>query len=123
MRIAEGRVPSGKVQFLVADAYNLPSHLGTFGAAFAGFWFSHVPRPKRRAFLRGLHALLMPGAKVVLLDNRYVDGSSSPIAETDAEENTYHAPTDGRFHASRSEEFSSEAELQSSLAGIAPAVR
>ena len=26
MRIAGGRVPSGKVQFLVADAYNLPSN-------------------------------------------------------------------------------------------------
>jgi len=26
MRIAEGRVPSGRAQFLVADAYNLPSN-------------------------------------------------------------------------------------------------
>jgi ubiquinone/menaquinone biosynthesis C-methylase UbiE len=119
MRIAEGRGASGKVRFLVADAYNLPSHLGKFGAAFAGFWFSHVRKTERRAFLRGLHALLTPGAKVVLIDNRYVDGSSSPIAETDAEGNTYQVRqlTDGSVHRVL-KNFPSEAELQASLAGI-----
>ena len=119
MRIAEGRVPAEKVRFLVGDAYNLPPHLGKFGAAFAGFWFSHVPKAQRRAFLRGLHALLKPGAKVVLLDNRYVEGSSSPIVETDSEGNTYQARslTDGSMHRVL-KNFPCEEELQSSLAGI-----
>ena len=31
----------------------------------------------------------MPGARVVMIDNRYVEGSSTPIAETDAAGNTY----------------------------------
>ena len=119
MRIANGRVPAGKVHFQVADAYNLPPKLGRFGAAFAGFWFSHVPISRRRAFLRGLHTLLIPGAKVVLLDNRYVEGSSSPITETDSEGNTYQLRQleDGSTHRIL-KNFPSEAELQSSLAGI-----
>jgi ubiquinone/menaquinone biosynthesis C-methylase UbiE len=119
MRIAEDRVPAGKVRFLVADAYDLPLDLGKFGAAFAGFWFSHVPRAKRRAFLHGLRALLMPRAKIVLLDNRYVEGSSSPITEADSEGNTYQMRplNDGSMHRVL-KNFPSEAELQSSLAGI-----
>jgi len=119
MRIAEGRVPAGKVQFLIADAYDLPPKLGKFDAAFAGFWFSHVPRPKRRTFLRGLHALLMPGAKIVLLDNRYAEASSSPIAETDAVGNTYQARRlkDGSMHRIL-KNFPSEAELHATVAGI-----
>lgn len=119
MRIAKGRVPAGKVRFHVADAYDLPPNLGRFGAAFAGFWFSHVPKAKRRAFLHGLRALLMPGAKVILLDNRYVEGSSSPITESDSEGNTYQLRrlNDGSMHRVL-KNFPSEAELQSSLAGI-----
>ena len=118
-RIAEGRVPAGKVRFLVADAYDLPPDLGRFDAVFAGFWFSHVPKARRRAFLHGLRALLVPGAKVILLDNRYVEGSSSPITEADSEGNTYQRRSleDGSIH-SVLKNFPSEAELQSSLAGI-----
>ena len=119
MRIAASRVPAGKVQFVVADAYSLPPHLGKFCAAFAGFWFSHVPRSKRRAFLRGLHSLLVPGATVVLLDNTYVHESSSPIVETDSEGNTYQARSlaDGTTHRVM-KNFPSEEELQRSLAGL-----
>ncbi len=119
IRIAKGRVPAGKVKFLVADAYDLPHRLGEFGAAFAGFWFSHIPKARRRAFLRGLHALLLPGANVVLLDNRYVEGSSSPIAETDSDGNTYQLRhlEDGSLHRIL-KNFPSEAELQSLVPGI-----
>jgi len=119
MRIAESRVPDGKVEFLVGDAYELPPHLGKFDAAFAGFWFSHVPKNRRHEFLRGLAALLIPGAKVVLLDNRYVEGSSSPITETDAEGNTYQARKlkDGSTHLVI-KNFPSEADLQSSIDGL-----
>jgi demethylmenaquinone methyltransferase/2-methoxy-6-polyprenyl-1,4-benzoquinol methylase len=119
MRIAMGRVPKDKVTFLAGDAYDLPSRLGRFGAAFAGFWFSHVPKAKRHAFLLRLNAVLMPGSKVVLLDNKYVEGSSSPITETDSDGNTYQARQlkDGSTHRVL-KNFPTEAELQSSLPGI-----
>lgn len=100
MDIAKSRVPEGKATFLVGDAYKFSPKLGKFSAAFAGFWFSHVPKVRRHEFLRGLNAMLVPGAKVVLLDNLYVDGSSSPIAETDVDGNTYQARKliDGSTH-------------------------
>jgi len=117
--IARQRVPVGKVDFSVGDAYQLPRHIGKFDAAFAGFWFSHIPKARRREFLRGLGGRLEPGAKVVLLDNRFVVGSSSPIAEQDADSNTYQNRTlaDGSQHRVL-KNFPSELELQSMLDGI-----
>jgi len=75
--------------FVVGDAYAPPRAKPPFTAAFAGFWWSHVPRDRQAAFLSALHAVMTPGATVCLLDNRYVAGSSTPIAETDADGNTY----------------------------------
>lgn len=119
MDIAKSRVPEGKVSFHVGDAYHLPPDLGTFNAAFAGFWFSHVPKARRHAFLSGLNTLLVPGSKVVLLDNLYVEGSSSPISEADLDGNTYQARNlkDGSAHRVL-KNFPSESELQSSLGGL-----
>jgi SAM-dependent methyltransferase len=77
------------VEFRSADAYALDASLGSFDAAFAGFWWSHVPLSRRAAFLQSLHGRLAPGARVVMFDNRYVAGAMHPIAERDAEGNTY----------------------------------
>jgi len=119
LRIAESRIHTEKVAFHVADAYSLPTHIGSFGAAFAGFWFSHVPKARRQAFLRGLSPFLTSGANVVLLDNLYVEGSSSPITEIDSDGNTYQARKlkDGSTHRVL-KNFPSETELQSSIAGV-----
>jgi len=90
MRIAQSKTYEGRnVFFKTADAYALPVPLGWFDVAFAGFWWSHVPRQRIGEFLGSLHARLAPGARVLLLDNRYVEGNSSPIVDTDADGNTY----------------------------------
>lgn len=90
MAIARAKpCPPGRVRFETADAYALPATLGAFGGAFAGFWWSHVPRGRIAEFLDSLHARLEPGAVVALLDNRYVEGSSTPIAGFDADGNTF----------------------------------
>ena len=119
MDIAKSRVPDGRAKFLVGDAYHLSPGLGRFNAAFAGFWFSHVPKERRSEFLNGLSRLLVPGARVIFLDNLYVEGSSSPITETDADGNTYQARKlkDGSTHRVL-KNFPSEAELQSLLSGL-----
>lgn len=78
-----------QVRWIVGDAYDIPQPASLYDAAFAGFWFSHVPIARQRAFLEGLNRVLSPGATVVLLDNLYVEGSSTPISELDAEGNTY----------------------------------
>ena len=89
LRIAEERVAASNVVFQVGDAYALPPSGRRFSAGFAGFWFSHVPLERQREFLLGLNASLRPGAKVVLLDNLFVEGSSSAVSERDTEGNTY----------------------------------
>ncbi len=77
------------VTFRVADAYRVGAVEGVFSAAFAAFWYSHVPRTRIVGFLDGLHGRLGRGKRVVLLDNRYVAGSSTPISRTDASGNSY----------------------------------
>ena len=120
MAIARNRVPARNVQFVACDAYSLPLRAPAFDAAFAGFWFSHVPKARRREFLLGLSAALRPGAKVVLLDNRYVEGSSSPIVERDSDGNTYQTRRlrDGTTHRVL-KNFPDEAELRDAVAGLA----
>jgi ubiquinone/menaquinone biosynthesis C-methylase UbiE len=88
MRIAEAKSYPGNVAFRSADAYALKD-LGRFDAAFAGFWWSHVPRERIDAFLASLHGCLERGARVLMLDNRYVAGSSTPISSIDAAGNSY----------------------------------
>jgi demethylmenaquinone methyltransferase/2-methoxy-6-polyprenyl-1,4-benzoquinol methylase len=87
LAIARTRVPPARVDLRVGDAYLPPR--GAFSGSFAGFWLSHVPRKRLREFLRGLHAVLAPGARVVWLDNRYVEGSSTPLSRRDAQGNSY----------------------------------
>jgi ubiquinone/menaquinone biosynthesis C-methylase UbiE len=117
--IARDRVPKGKVTFLVGDAYALPQHEPGLNAAFAGFWFSHVPKARTREFLLGLNVALMPGAKVVLLDNLFVADSSSAISETDSDGNTYQTRplSNGTTHRVL-KNFPSEAELRTLMEGI-----
>jgi len=90
MQIARAKTyPSGVVRFQFADAYALDASLGSFDAALAVFWWSHVPRRRLAGFVSSLHACLEPGARVILMDNRYIDGSSTPISEWDAEGNSF----------------------------------
>ena len=120
LRIAEGRVAQGSVQFGVGDAYALPVSEPKCDAAFAGFWFSHVPKARTREFLAGLNAALEPGATVVLLDNCFVEASSSPISERDADGNTYQSRRlgDGSVHRVL-KNFPSQAELRALVQGFA----
>ncbi|MDE2394967.1 MAG: class I SAM-dependent methyltransferase [Burkholderiales bacterium] len=97
----EKPLPPGKVEFALADAYALKD-LGTrrFDAAFAGCWWSHVPRERLRDWLDALHDRLEPDSVVVMLDNAYVQTSNLPITRTDDEGNTYQQRTldDGSVH-------------------------
>lgn len=81
--------PKNNVRFERADAYRLPAREEGFSACYAGFWWSHIPLERVASFLEQLHARLEPGARVAFLDNRYVEGSSTPLARRDAAGNTY----------------------------------
>jgi demethylmenaquinone methyltransferase/2-methoxy-6-polyprenyl-1,4-benzoquinol methylase len=92
--------PPQRVTFELADAYDLDRIEGKFNAAFLGFWWSHVPRGKQPRFLDGLHRRIGAGGKIVMIDNLYVEGSSTPIARHDDEGNSYQVRrlADGSTH-------------------------
>jgi demethylmenaquinone methyltransferase/2-methoxy-6-polyprenyl-1,4-benzoquinol methylase len=119
LTIAESRVPKDKVSFLIGDAYRLPLDKGPFTAAFAGFWFSHVPKARQREFLRGLSAAVRPGARVVMIDNLYVEGSNHPITERDAQGNTFQTRRldNGSVHRVL-KNFPTETELREVISGL-----
>lgn len=110
------RYRKGNVRFERADAYALPAWPDKFGACYAGFWWSHVPVRKLDAFLTGLHARLQPGARVVFMDNRYAEGSSTPISRMDDDGNTYQTRklADGTKHEVL-KNFPSAADLRARL--------
>ena len=120
--IARSRVPDSHATFVVGDAYAPPQE-PPFDAAFAGFWFSHVPKARRQAFLRGLAGCLRPQATVVFIDNLYVAGSSSPITEHGADGNTFQTRrlADGSSHQVI-KNFPTENELIEAVGSIAASV-
>lgn len=93
-------VDASRVRFARGDAFAPPLASPPHDAAFAGFWWSHVARSDLGRFLNGLHAALASGARVLFIDNRYVEGSSTPLSHTDAEGNTYQTRKldDGSVH-------------------------
>ena len=124
LEIARTRVPAGAVDFVVGDAYAMPAATQAFESAFAGFWFSHIPRERVGEFLAGLHRALLPGAKVVFLDNRFVQGSSTPVSDRDEHGNTYQVRrlADGSSHRVL-KNFPWEGEMRAVLEGRASGVR
>jgi demethylmenaquinone methyltransferase/2-methoxy-6-polyprenyl-1,4-benzoquinol methylase len=90
LQIARSKALPARVRLQRCDAYTLDGlEGGGFDAAFAGFWWSHVAHRRLSDWLATLHARLEPGARVVLLDNRFVEGSSTPISRRDGEGNSY----------------------------------
>lgn len=78
-----------QVLFSQSDAYILNGVRERFSAGFCGFWYSHIPRTRTEEFLKVFHSRLYSGSKVVMLDNRYVAGSSTPISKPSEEGDTY----------------------------------
>ncbi len=101
MAVARTKAMPACVEFAQVDAYTLAEVAGRpFDAAFAGCWWSHVPLQRLPAWLDTLHARMQPGAKVVFLDNSYVQTSSTPLSRRDEAGNTYQSRTldDGSVH-------------------------
>lgn len=117
-------VDTRKITFRREDAYALPITPRKFSGGLAGFWWSHVPRARLGDFLRGFHAILSPGARVIFLDNVYVEGSSTPLSRTDEHGDTYQLRTlaDGSTHEVL-KNFPAESELRASVEGLAADVQ
>lgn len=112
--------PPDRVRFRLADAYRLHDVPGSFSAAVAAFWWSHVPLERRADFIAGMHDRLGVGSRVLLCDNRFVAGSSTPIGRRDAMGNTYQTRrlADGTSHEVL-KNFPTTEELRDALAPVA----
>jgi len=116
------KIPPGKVEFALGDSYGLPTFHRKFNRGLAGFWWSHVPRKRQAEFLRNFLLNFERGSLICFFDNRYVEGSSTPISRRDSEGNTYQIRklADG----SQSEvlkNFFTASELMESFRLVAPA--
>ncbi len=112
-------LPADMVTFSIADAFALPTDRGPFDGAYAGFWWSHLRHAEVRRFLESLKPCLAPGAVVVLMDNLFVQGSSTPISRTDAEGNTWQTRSldNGTTHEVL-KNFPTEAQLRAQVEGF-----
>ena len=77
------------VKFINDDALSLSKIKNIFNSAFYGFWLSHIQKKKIESFIINLHTKLKPGSVVVMIDNNFVEGSSTPISRMDEAGNTY----------------------------------
>ena len=77
------------VKFINDDALFLSKIKNAFDSAFCGFWLSHIHKNNIESFITKLHTKLKPGSVVVMIDNNYVEDSSTPVNRTDGEGNTY----------------------------------
>lgn len=85
--------PRNNVAFRRLDIYSEEDLSQRFDAGLAAFWWSHVPRQGYDRFIEHFHRRLQPGAVVLFIDNRYVQGSSTPLTRIDEHGNTYQTRT------------------------------
>ena len=81
---------------------------------FAAHWYSHLLHNECDHFFNAVRTCLKPGGRLIMLDNKYVKGSSTPISRTDAHGNTYQTRPlkDGSTHEVL-KNFPSHLQLQS----------
>jgi SAM-dependent methyltransferase len=90
LRIARSkRYLRDNASIIAGDCYLPPDFGRVHEAVFAGFWWSHVPLETMDRFLEKAVGRAAPGALIAFLDNRYVEGSSTPVSRRDAQGNGY----------------------------------
>lgn len=87
--IAAGKnYPMGNVAFRCDDIFQSTVEQ-LFDGLFGGFIWSHIPLEQLDEFLAQAAQRVRPGGVLVLADNRFVPGSSTPIDQADPGGNTY----------------------------------
>jgi ubiquinone/menaquinone biosynthesis C-methylase UbiE len=80
LEIAAARRLGPHVSLRTADAYSLPHSTTSFDVGMAHLWWSHVERQKRKSFLSHFASRLRPAATLLMIDQIYVEGLTSPIS-------------------------------------------
>ena len=124
IEIARNRCKSyPTVEFYIADAFKLPAIPEGFDGVFMGFWWSHIPKQDISDYLVSLYTGCAEKIRVVMVDNLFVEGSSTPIHRTDDHGNGYQIRglTDGSHHEVL-KNFPDENEIRSSLSTVTDTV-
>jgi demethylmenaquinone methyltransferase/2-methoxy-6-polyprenyl-1,4-benzoquinol methylase len=124
LAIARSKNLGPKVTLQREDAYALPHFSRRFNGGLSAFWWSHIPRARLRAFLGGFHQVLVPGAKVVFMDNVYAEGSSTPTSRMDEHGDSFQLRQldDGSTHEVL-KNFWTQAELSTAVEALATEVQ
>jgi len=85
----EKNLSPDKIELRAGDAYDLSDVPGEFDGGMAHFWISHVPKSRLDGFLRGFHGRLLPGARVMMMDNVRVPGLGGELARIDGIEDDF----------------------------------
>lgn len=77
------------VEFKELDLWSLQNIDNQFDSVFGGFIWSHILKKDLPRFLKILTHQITQNGELVFIDNKYVQGSSTPISRTDEEGNTF----------------------------------
>ena len=88
-RAGQRLVAADNVELALADAYRLEEVAGTFDAALANYWLSHVPKARLNEFLEGLHRKLAPGSVIFMADNVYREGRGGELIQPEGRADSY----------------------------------
>ncbi|WP_317897325.1 class I SAM-dependent methyltransferase [Aurantibacillus circumpalustris] len=89
LEIAEQKhYPYNNVSFKIENLYNI-TNSQRYDNLFGGFIWSHIKLEELDVFLKTVNSSVVPGATVVFMDNNFVEGSSTPIKNTDEFGNTF----------------------------------
>ncbi len=123
LEIARAKNLGEHIEFLKANAYALPETRRRFDTCMAHFWWSHVEIANQSKFLTHLASRLTAGGRLLMIDNRYVEGSSTPVSHTDDDGNSYqHRRLANGAAYEVLKNFPSREDLERSLGAIATSI-
>jgi SAM-dependent methyltransferase len=116
--------PLDKVKLQIADAYSLQNITESFDGAFAGDWWSHIPKEWVASFLAILASKLNEGARIAFTDQlpnekSYRDGSYHDTNGNHIQRR--HLPDGSRFEVVKN--FPAQDELRSAVASYATQIQ
>ena len=93
IEVAQSKIyAQGKVDFEVADIYNLKNK-SKYESLFGGFIWSHIKLQDLDKFVSITNSLVEKRGTIVFIDNNYVEGSNLPVISQDDSGNTYQTRT------------------------------
>jgi hypothetical protein len=102
----------------------IPDGAAGYGAVVAEFCWSRLKREEQDAFLAKLRKAAGKDALLVLLDDVYVEGTSNPVARTDAHGTTYEVVTnDEGQRIERPKSYPTDSALRKRLGNAAKEIR